>query len=81
MNERRVDPGQTPALGSLDQLDLAGPGYGARLSGAAWYDTVYNKTTANPGFAGGAVDPSTSLGRIVGRGSGPSLGIHALPLK
>ena len=25
MSDRRVDPGQTPALGSLDQLDLGGP--------------------------------------------------------
>jgi tetratricopeptide (TPR) repeat protein len=25
MTDRRVDPGQTPALGSLDQLDLGGP--------------------------------------------------------
>ena len=30
-------------------------GFGVRVSAAAWYDTVYNKATANPGFAGGAV--------------------------
>ncbi len=35
----------------LTELDLSGPGYGARLSAAAWYDSVYNGTTDNPGIA------------------------------
>ncbi len=29
-------------LDLLTELDLAGPGYGARVSGAAWYDSVYS---------------------------------------
>jgi len=34
----------------LSELDLTGPGYGARLSGAAWYDSVYNRATDNTTF-------------------------------
>jgi len=34
-------------------LSLAGKA-GLRLSGAGWYDAVYNRSNANPGFAGGA---------------------------
>lgn len=37
-------------LDLLTELDLAGPGYGARVSGAAWYDSVYNGKTDNRGF-------------------------------
>lgn len=37
-------------LDLLTELDLAGPGYGARVSGAAWYDSVYNGRTDNTGF-------------------------------
>ncbi|MDO8770053.1 MAG: DUF1302 domain-containing protein [Burkholderiaceae bacterium] len=37
-------------LDLLSELDLAGPGYGARISAAAWYDSVYNGTTENAGF-------------------------------
>lgn len=37
-------------LDLLTELDLAGPGYGARVSGAAWYDSVYNGKTDNAGF-------------------------------
>lgn len=37
-------------LDLLTELDLAGPGYGARVSGAAWYDSVYNGRTDNAGF-------------------------------
>jgi hypothetical protein len=36
----------------LSELDLTGPRYGARLSGAAWYDSVYNGTTDDTGFTG-----------------------------
>jgi hypothetical protein len=34
----------------LTELDLAGPGYGARVSGAAWHDSVYNGNTDNTSF-------------------------------
>ena len=34
----------------LSELDLTGPGYGARISGAAWYDSVYNRATDNTSF-------------------------------
>jgi Protein of unknown function (DUF1302) len=37
-------------LDLLTELDLAGPGYGARLSAAAWYDSVYNGKTDNTSF-------------------------------
>lgn len=37
-------------LDLLTELDLAGPGYGARVSGAAWSDSVYNGKTDNTGF-------------------------------
>jgi hypothetical protein len=37
-------------LDLLTELDLNGPGYGARVSGAAWYDSVYNGRTDNAGF-------------------------------
>lgn len=35
--------------------------YGLRLSGAAWYDDVYNKSNDNPGALGGALVSSTSV--------------------
>lgn len=35
--------------------------YGLRLSGAAWYDDVYNKSNDNPGALGGALVNSTSV--------------------
>lgn len=35
--------------------------FGARLSGAAWYDRVYNTTNDNPGFAGGAFPNQRSV--------------------
>lgn len=38
----------------LSELDLKYENVGARVSGAAWYDTVYNEDNDNPGFAGGA---------------------------
>jgi hypothetical protein len=34
---------------------------GARVSGAAWYDTVYNSNNDNPGFAGGAFPNQLSV--------------------
>jgi hypothetical protein len=36
-------------------------GWGARVSGAAWYDRVYNTTNDNPGFAGGAFPNQLSV--------------------
>lgn len=40
----------------LSELDAVhSQGHGMRVSAAAWYDSVYNRNTANPGFAGGAV--------------------------
>lgn len=35
--------------------------YGFRLSGAAWYDTVYNTDNDNPGALGGALNNSRSV--------------------
>ena len=34
---------------------------GARISAAGWYDTVYNQSNDNPGFAGGAVPNALSV--------------------
>lgn len=46
----------------LSELDLRYKRkYGLRVSGAAWYDDVYNKSNDNPGFAGGALVNSTSV--------------------
>lgn len=38
----------------LSEFDLKYHDFSARVSGAAWYDTVYNRANDNPGFAGGA---------------------------
>lgn len=35
--------------------------FGIRVSGAAWYDTVYNEDNDNPGFSGGAVPNNQSV--------------------
>lgn len=46
----------------LSELDLRYKRkYGLRVSGAAWYDDVYNKSNDNPGFADGALVNSTSV--------------------
>ena len=37
-------------LDLLSELDLAGPSYGARVSAAAWYDSVYNGKNDNTSF-------------------------------
>lgn len=34
----------------LSELDITGPTYGARVSAAAWYDSVYNRNTDNTTF-------------------------------
>jgi hypothetical protein len=45
----------------LTELDaVAHGGFGARVSATAWYDTVYNTSNDNPGFAGGAAPNQTS---------------------
>lgn len=46
----------------LSELDLVSSrGFGARISAAGWYDTVYNRDNDNPGFAGGATPNQTSV--------------------
>lgn len=46
----------------LSELDLVyAKRYGVRLSGAAWYDQVYNTENDNPGLAGGAAPNQTSV--------------------
>lgn len=48
-------------LDLLSEFDLVyQKRHGFRISGAAWYDTVYNRSNANPGFAGGAFPNQTS---------------------
>lgn len=45
----------------LSELDLTfDNGWGARVSGIAWYDDVYNRGNDNPGFAGGAIPNHSS---------------------
>ncbi len=49
-------------LDLLTELDAVyAKRYGLRLSAAGWYDTVYNRTNDNPGFAGGAFPNQTSV--------------------
>lgn len=46
----------------LSELDAAyNKQFGARISAAGWYDSVYNKKNDNPGFAGGAFPNQTSV--------------------
>jgi hypothetical protein len=46
----------------LSELDLVyAKRFGLRLSGAAWYDQVYNTHNDNPGFAGGASPNQASV--------------------
>nr|WP_256595981.1 DUF1302 domain-containing protein [Pseudomonas sp. RW407] len=45
----------------LSELDVRYQNFGARVSGSAWYDTVYNEDNDNPGFAGGAYPNQTSV--------------------
>ena len=54
--DRNFDKGLiSNRLELLSELDAVhNQGFGVRVSAAAWYDTVYNKATDNPGFAGGA---------------------------
>lgn len=49
-------------LDLLSELDLRYKrNYGLRLSGAAWYDDVYNQSNDNPGALGGALVNSRSV--------------------
>jgi hypothetical protein len=49
-------------LDLLSEFDLRYKrNYGLRLSGAAWYDDVYNKSNDNPGALGGALVNSRSV--------------------
>lgn len=49
-------------LDLLSEFDLVYQNrYGFRLSGAAWYDTVYSDENDNPGFQGGAVPNNQSV--------------------
>lgn len=55
--DRNFDKGLISSrLELLSELDAVNAGgFGARVSAAAWYDSVYNNATANPGFVAGAV--------------------------
>lgn len=46
----------------LSEFDLSYQGYGFRVSGAGWYDTVYNRSTDND--SAGAVNSLNSSGRF-----------------
>lgn len=48
-------------LDLLSEADVTYRGIGARVSAAAWYDTVYNRSNDNPGLAGGAVSNQQSV--------------------
>jgi hypothetical protein len=48
-------------LDLLSEFDVLYRGFGVRLSGAAWYDQVYNSRNDNPGFAGGAFPNQLSV--------------------
>ncbi|RJF95785.1 DUF1302 domain-containing protein [Noviherbaspirillum saxi] len=46
----------------LTEFDVkSNRGFGARVSAQGWYDSVYNSSNDNPGFAGGAVPNNTSV--------------------
>ena len=49
-------------LDILSELDAVhSSGFGARMSAAGWYDSVYNHSNDNPGFAGGAFPNQVSV--------------------
>lgn len=60
--DRNFDKGLVSnRLDLLSELDAVyGGRFGVRVSGAAWYDAVYNAGNDNPGFAGGALPNHTS---------------------
>jgi hypothetical protein len=45
----------------LSELDAQIGSFGARISAAAWYDSVYNRSNDNPGFAGGGTPNQVSV--------------------
>lgn len=49
-------------LDLLSELDVAYKNVGARVSGAAWYDSEYLRNNDNPGFPGGAFPNQMSVG-------------------
>lgn len=49
-------------LDLLSELDIAYKNVGARVSGAAWYDSEYLRSNDNPGFPGGAFPNQLSVG-------------------
>lgn len=49
-------------LDLLSELDIAYKNVGARVSGAAWYDSEYLRANDNPGFPGGAFPNQLSVG-------------------
>lgn len=49
-------------LDLLSELDVAYKNVGARVSGAAWYDSEYLRANDNPGFSGGAFPNQLSVG-------------------
>jgi hypothetical protein len=61
--DRNFDKGLiSNRLDLLSEMDLIyARRYGLRLSGAAWYDQVYNDSNDNPGFAGGAYPNQQSV--------------------
>lgn len=48
-------------LDLLSEIDVSYRDIGARVSGAAWYDSIYERNNGNPGFAGGAFPNQTSV--------------------
>lgn len=45
----------------LSEFDARYKDFGLRVTGAAWYDSIYNERNDNPGFAGGAAPNQTSV--------------------
>lgn len=45
----------------LSEFDLRRGNFGGRVSAAGWYDSVYNGTNDNPGFAGGGAPNQFSV--------------------
>ncbi|MBI3368430.1 MAG: DUF1302 domain-containing protein [Burkholderiales bacterium] len=48
-------------LDLFSELDAQIGNFGARVSAAAWYDTAYNRSNDNPGFARGAAPNQVSV--------------------
>ncbi|XSS66320.1 DUF1302 domain-containing protein [Pseudomonas sp. B11] len=63
---RNFDPGiVSNRVDWVSEIDVShSSGLGARVSGAAWYDDVYNRKNDNPGFAAGAFPNHTPHNRF-----------------